>query len=289
MACQLVRHNYGKSRVRISRITRRDDRHDFIEVTAAISLEGEFDAAYTQDDNHAVIPTDTMKNTAYALAHDHGIPSLESFALCLGQHFLDEYAHVIKASIALEEHPWVRLKTGEKEQPISFVSAGGELSRCRADCTRQAVHLESGLTGLQVLKTTESGFRDFHQDRYTTLPETDDRIFATTIEASWPCKYFHADWGQARRAIRAALLQVFAEQYSPSVQATLYRMATTAFEHCEAIDEISITMPNQHHLLANLEPLDITNRNVTFVPSSEPFGLISATVRRGETRSTETT
>jgi urate oxidase len=64
-------------------------------------------------------------------------------------------------------------------------------------------------------------------------------------------------------------------------------MARGAFAKCPLIDEISITMPNQHHLLANLSPFGLENANEVFVPTSEPFGRISATIARagGEERS----
>ena len=283
MTGQLVTHSYGKSQVRISRITRTADRHEFIEITASIALEGDFDSAYTQHDNRTVIPTDTMKNTVYLLAHTHGIASIEYFALQLAQHFLKEYPHVSAASVTLEERPWDRIETDGVEQPHGFIAGGTERCCCDAILTRGTEKLRSGLTGLQVLKTTGSGFSDFLRDQYTTLPETKDRIFATTIEARWPCRNPQADWSDARRTVRDALLKTFVEQYSPSVQATLFQMATAAFDSCSMIDEISITMPNQHYLLANLDPLGMNNENVTFVPSREPFGLISGTVHRNET------
>jgi urate oxidase len=39
-------------------------------------------------------------------------------------------------------------------------------------------------------------------------------------------------------------------------------------------------MPNQHHLLVNLDPFGMHNANEVFVPTDEPHGLIRATVKR---------
>ena len=142
------------------------------------------------------------------------------------------------------------------------------------------VELASGLQGLQVLKTTDSGFENFLQDKFTSLKPTSDRIFATTITADWPCKDIHHDWTTTRATIRGLLLDVFAHQYSPSVQKTLYDMANSVLAACPEIDEISLNMPNQHHLLADIAKLNLENRNDIFVPSPEPFGVISATIRR---------
>jgi urate oxidase len=118
------------------------------------------------------------------------------------------------------------------------------------------------------------------RDENTTLPETEDRIFATAIEATWPCCDFAADWTGIRKKVRATLLDVFANQFSKSVQHTLYEMARAVFEQCLEIDEITITMPNQHHLLVNLTPFGLQNPNEVFLPTSEPFGNISATIAR---------
>ena len=280
MTAHLHSQSYGKSRVRLSHVERKADRHEFLEVTTAISLDGDFAAAFTSADNHLVVATDTMKNTVYLLAHEHGVPSIEAFGLRLAQHFLDKYPHVTTARVSLEEKPWLRLDIDGKEHPHSFV-ATSERHVCEITATRTTTAMTSGLTDLQVLKTTGSGFANFHRDEYTSLPETNDRIFATTIEANWPCSELRADWFAARQMIRVALLDVFAKEFSPSVQATLFQMAELAFEKCPLIDEITITMPNQHHLPFNMTPFGKTNGNITFIPTDEPHGLLSGTVRRG--------
>jgi urate oxidase len=280
LTAEVCDQSYGKSRVRLSRITRTPQRHEFQELAVDLSLSGDFAAAYTVGDNRAVIPTDTMKNTVYAVAHEHGVASLESFACRLARHFLDAYPHVDGVVARLEERPWARMQVGGKEHPHSFIRAGSEVGCCQVHASRVATRMQSGLAGLEVLKTTGSGFTGFFKDAYTTLPETEDRVLATTLEAWWPCADLEADWAGARQSIRAAMLKVFAEQYSPSVQATLFQMAAAALECCRLIDEISMTMPNQHHLPANLAPLGMKNDNATFVPTEEPFGLIRATVKR---------
>ena len=278
----LLRQSYGKSRVRLSRINRDQPRHEFIELTAAISLDGDFSAAFIAADNRLVVATDTMKNTVYVLANQYGVVSIERFALLLAKHFLDSYSHVSQVTVSLVEKPWQRMAFAGEDHAHSFVAAGNERYECEAIATRKGTLLTAGLQGLQVLKTTGSGFSQFHRDQFTTLPETEDRIFATTIEARWPCADLAADWTSARQAIRAAILRVFATNFSPSVQATLFEMAEAAFAACPAIDEITITMPNQHHIPFNLQPFGATIANATFVPTDEPHGLISGTVRRGE-------
>lgn len=43
----------------------------------------------------------------------------------------------------------------------------------------------AGIRDLRVLKTTQSAFKDFVNDEFRTLPDTDDRIFSTVVTANW--------------------------------------------------------------------------------------------------------
>lgn len=280
MSTKLSTQSYGKSQVRLSRVARTASAHEFIEVSVDISLSGDFDVAYTDGNNAPVIPTDTMKNTVYALAKKQGIASCESFAILLAEHFNTQFDHVKTATVSVTEYPWNRIALDGNDHAHAFTGGGSEHQTATAVATAAITTLRSGLAGLQVLKTTESAFTGFLKDQFTTLPEATDRIFATTITAHWPCNELAADWTSHRQALRSTMLRVFAENFSPSVQKTLFEMAAAIFAQTAAIDEISISMPNQHHLLANLKPLGLENDNDIFVPTAQPFGMIAATVRR---------
>ena len=64
----LAENNYGKSRVRLAKVKRHADHHDFCEWTLEILLEGDFESCFVAGDNSKILPTDTMKNTVYSLA-----------------------------------------------------------------------------------------------------------------------------------------------------------------------------------------------------------------------------
>jgi len=68
MSISLSKQSYGKSQVCLSYVTRGEDRHDFVQLTVDVALEGDFVAAYSAGDNSQVVPTDTMKNSVYAIA-----------------------------------------------------------------------------------------------------------------------------------------------------------------------------------------------------------------------------
>jgi len=280
MGISVAKQSYGKSQVCLSYIDRDNEQFNFTQLVANISLAGDFNAAYTDGDNSKVVPTDTMKNSVYAIARKHGVANIESFASNLAGHFFNSFDHVAKATAKVEERLWQRIEIGGKAHPHSFVGGGSEKNTCRVVCTEGKKEMSSGLLGLQVLKTTESGFEGFLKDQFTTLTPTSDRIFATTITADWPCSELDRDWTATRTKVREKFLEVFATTFSPSVQKTLRDMADAAFEACPEIDEISLNMPNQHHILADMAKLKLENNNDMFVPTPEPFGIISATVRR---------
>jgi urate oxidase len=80
--------------------------------------------------------------------------------------------------------------------------------------------------------------------------------------------------------VRQALLDTFSIHDSQSVQHTLYAMAEAVLSAYEEIAEITLTMPNRHHLLVDLSSFKLENRNEIFVATEEPHGVIEATITR---------
>ncbi len=280
MNISLSRQSYGKANVRLSYIDRGEQQHNFTQLAANIALEGDFDSAYTDGDNSLVVPTDTMKNSVYAIARLHGVDSIENFGRELANHFYDNFEQVSTSTVTVTEQLWQRIDLDGADHGHAFTGGGSEQNTCKICSSVDGVAMTSGLQGLQILKTSGSGFEGFHQDKFTTLKATNDRIFATTIAADWTCPDEHHDWTTTRQTVRSLLLDVFCHQYSPSVQKTLHEMAASVLSACPEINEISLNMPNQHHLLADMDKLGLENQNDIFVPTPEPFGVISATIRR---------
>lgn len=278
----IARHSYGKSRVRLTKVTRHPDRHDLVEVSVDIVLEGDFEASYVAGDNRLVVATDTMKNTVYALAAGHPLDSIESFALALVEHFLTRHAQVSAATVAIEQAPWRRIDgTGSAGHPHAFIAAGTARRTCRVRGDRGTPVVEAGVSGLTVVKTTDSAFRDFVRDEFTTLPDADDRIFGTAVEATWRYRAgARPDWNAAWSAACRTMVDVFAAHRSLAVQQTLHEMGQAALAACGDIDEIALEMPNQHRIPVNLAAFGLPNTNSIFVTTSEPYGLIRATLRR---------
>ena len=275
---ELTWNRYGKSRVRLVKVSRARDPHELIDLTIDIQLEGAFDAVYADGDNASCIATDTMKNTVYALARRQPIDHVESFAIALADHFATMPA-VERVRVSAIEHPWQRLSAGGRPHPHAFVRPGGEHWTAVICRDADGVDVRSGVADLVVLKTTDSAFCGFPRDAYTTLPDTDDRILATSVTATWKYRRDAADYA-ARQRIRDALVDTFAAHQSLSVQHTMYAMAESALDACDAVADITLTMPNRHHLLVDLTPFGLDNPNEIFVATDQPYGLIEATVTR---------
>lgn len=281
MSATLIRNTYGKSHVRLTKVTRRTDRHELKELSVDVQLEGDFSATYLHGDNAQVVATDTMKNIVYVCAKPHALDHLESFGADLAGHFLRHYPQVASVTIDLVEQPWQRIMIGGADHSHAFHGGGAEKRTGRITCGRgQEPRIESGLDDLLLLKTTDSSFTGFVRDAFTTLPESTDRIFATALSARWLFAATPSDYDLAHRQIRAAMLETFARHKSLSVQQTLHAMGVAALDACPAIDEIDLRMPNKHRLLVNLQPFGLENNNEIFVATDEPFGLITGTLRR---------
>ncbi|MEW5798732.1 MAG: factor-independent urate hydroxylase [Bacteroidota bacterium] len=284
MSATLVSNNYGKSRVRVVKVSRNGGLHDIKEMSVNIQFKGKFDRVHTDADNSNVLPTDTMKNTVYVMAKKHEFKSIEEFGMILADHFLSNNPQVSETTIALHETTWKRIKiskNGNHElHPFAFVHGGNERQVATVHSARSEHSIESGIHDLTILKTTDSGFENYIHDQYTTLKETHDRIFATSMNARWKYSSSTIDFNAARGSIRQALLEKFAQHYSYSVQQSLYVIGEAALEQCKEIEEISLSMPNKHCLLFNLEQFGMENKNEIFVPTDEPHGLIEGTVRR---------
>ncbi len=279
MPVTLAENNYGKSRVRLVRVTRREDRHELKDITVGIQLRGDFEAAHIAGDNRKVLPTDTMKNTVYALAGKSPPGEIEDFAQRLAAHFLERNPQVSQAQVEVVENLWARVPGDEAQHPSAFL-ATSEKRTAVVTAARNRVSIQSGLQDLVLLKTSGSGFEEFLRDEYTTLKGTGDRILSTAVRARWSYAPGAVAFGECWQGVRRTLVETFADHQSRSVQHTLYAMGEAVLQRFPVIAEIGISMPNRHCLPVDLAPFQLENRNEVFVPVDEPHGLIEAVLRR---------
>jgi urate oxidase len=274
---------YGKSRVRLVQVLRGGDRHDLRDLAVDIRFEGEYDSSYTDGDNRDVLPTDTMKNTVYALAARQPVRDPEGFGVRLGRHFLDRNPRARRVTIDLVEYLWRRIEIGEREHGQAFMRRGPDTRTARVVTDRNEVIIDGGVDGLLVMKTAHSAFDRFLRDDFTTLPDTRDRLLATSLTATWRYLDPEIPFGSTWRGVRDTLLRAFAEHESESVQHTLHYMGEQVLDTVDAVTSITLVMPNKHHLPIDLSRLGLDNRNEIFVATEEPYGRIEATLTRSST------
>jgi urate oxidase len=271
---------YGKGDVRLTKVVRRGPHHDLYEYSVKVILAGEFASCYLTGDNSSLVATDTMKNTVYGLADKHEFNSPEQFGQILSKHFVTNNKHISSARAEIAETRWERLATASGLHEHAFQIAGSGVRTATVVTTQDGkVDTMGGISGLKVLKTTKSGFVGFLRDEFTTLPDVTDRIFATTIDAVWTYTG-PTDYNASFAAALEELLRVFGEHDSLAVQQTIYAMGEAMLARDPALGEVKLTMPNQHRIPFNLEPLGRKNTNSIFVTTSEPFGLIHGTISR---------
>src|SRR5579864_3577095 len=137
----LTSGTYGKSRVRLMKLARRADRHDLKEITLQILFRGDFQSCYEAGDNSKILPTDTIKNTVYALARQHDIGSIEEFAHHLIAHFLKNNPQVSEVCVDMTEHLWSRIA------PAAFTREGQKRTAVVTG-SRDSVTIEAGIDDL---------------------------------------------------------------------------------------------------------------------------------------------
>ncbi len=280
MNIKLSANAYGKNAINLSKIIRHEGYHEFRQISINIILEGDFETAHTIGDNSKILATDTQKNTVYALAKEHFTTGIEEFGLFLANYFLSKNPQVTQSKIKITEHLYNRMAFDGTTHPHAFVSAGNEKHTTTIVQNRNQVIVQSGIEDLLILKTTDSAFEGFIREEFTTLKEASDRILATACEVNWIYNSVKLDYVKLFPEIRNTLLKTFAFHKSLSVQQTLYAMGEAVLKNFDEVKEISLKMPNKHHIPFNLEQFGMENNNEIFMATDEPFGYITGTVVR---------
>ncbi|MBT2389253.1 factor-independent urate hydroxylase [Streptomyces sp. ISL-1] len=292
----LGQNQYGKAENRVVRITRDGDTHHIKDLNVSVALSGDMDDVHYSGSNANVLPTDTTKNTVYAFAKEHGIESAEQFGIHLARHFVTSQEPIHQARIRIEEYAWERIETSDSNSGLngadgvkhSFVRRGQETRVAQITFDGEKWQVISGLKDLTVMNSTNSEFWGYVKDKYTTLPESYDRILATEVSAKWRYSWSSDEermpnWDTSYAQAKKHMLQAFAETYSLSLQQSLYQMGSRIINSLGEIDEIRFSLPNKHHFLVDLEPFGLKNdtaEGAVYFAADRPYGLIEATVLR---------
>src|SRR5664279_5404974 len=261
MTIVLGANQYGKAENRLVRVYRDTPRHEIRDLNVSSALRGDFRDAHITGNQDAILPTDTQKNTVFALAKEKGVGSIEEFALTLGDHFIGQTPKATGARIEIEEYFWDRISVDGAPHDHSFVRNGGETRTTVVTVEGRGADrrawVVSGLKDLVVAKTTGSEFWGFLKDEYTTLQETTDRIMATSLVARWRYANTEVDFDKSYAQVRDLLLKQFAQVHSYALQQTLYAMGQAVLEELPDIAEIKFKAPNKHQFLVDPSPFGV--------------------------------
>ncbi|XP_029004723.1 uricase [Betta splendens] len=284
---EFVRTGYGKNAVKVMVVKRLGSRHYILELKADVQLTLKTRKDYVVGDNSDIIPTDTIKNTVHGLAKLKGVKTIEQFSLDICHHFLTSFNHVLRAKVYMEQAPWKRLEKNGVEHVHAFIFSPEACRFCDVEQNLNGLPVvHSGLKNMKVLKTTQSGFEGFLKDSFTTLQETSDRLFCTSVYSRWRYNRTQdVDFDAAWSCVKETIVEKFAGPYdrgefSPSVQKTLYEAQVLALNRIPEMDEIEIVMPNEHYFTIDMTKMGLINKDEVLLPLDNPSGNITGTVRR---------
>ncbi|EEB09122.1 uricase [Schizosaccharomyces japonicus yFS275] len=284
---------YGKTKVKFLKkvIDPKTKVHTVYEMDVQTLLKGELEESYTKADNRCVVPTDTQKNTVHVFAKKFDVSVPEVFAAHLAKHFVDRYSHIHGAVIDVSLTPWVRLQVNGTDHPHSFIRNPGECRKTHVEFSEgSGFDICSSVKDILVLKSTGSGFVDFHKCEYTTLPEVTDRIFSTSIDCTYTFAHQDTyaavrtfDYNSTYEIVKEITLRIFALDNSDSVQATMYKMAVDVIAAVPEITEVYYALPNKHYFEIDLDPFEVANHGTDctlYQPQAYPSGYITCTIAR---------
>ena len=282
MGIVLGPNQYGKAENRVVRIYRDTPRHEIRDVNVSTSLRGDFTDAHLAGDQKDVLPTDTQKQTCYAYAKEKGIAEIETYGLDLARHFVNDIGPVTGARVQVEEYGWDRVN----DHDHTWVRNGQEVRQTVVTVdgkgSDQKTWVVSGLKNLVLLKSTGSQFWGYHEDKYTVLQPTTDRVMSTSLVAWWRYNTVDVDFGKVYDDVKGVMLQAYADVESLAFQQTLFEMGRAALEAHSEIAEVKLSAPNIHHFVYDLSPFGLENNNEVFHADDRPYGLIQATIQRDD-------
>jgi urate oxidase / 2-oxo-4-hydroxy-4-carboxy-5-ureidoimidazoline decarboxylase len=260
--------SYGKAAVSVYRTS---GAGELFAAEVRLDVFGEaFLPSYTEGDNSLVVATDSMKNFVHVAAVAYEGESLEGFLALLGSEFLGEYDHVESVRLVGREIPFARTD-GSLFRRLDGDYAVAEVARAREGI----VDHRSGRERLHLVKLTGSAFRGFVRDRYTTLPDADDRPLGIHLNIYWR----HGDFERRIESerVREHVAETFADFVSESIQHLVHEMGVRLLDRFPEISEVSFEGENR---LWDLAQTSDDGDVKVYTDPRPPYGVIALTLAR---------
>jgi urate oxidase len=232
--------------------------------------------SYTEGDNSMVVPTDTMKNFTYAAALDFDGRTHEQFAEFLARRFLETYEQMQRVRIRCRELPFVawtdRLLSPSHNDYGEVVLSADRSGVLDLECRR----LE-----MQLVKLTGSAFASFARDRYTTLPERQDRPLFVYLDATWRYsdpRLALGDQHVPSEEVARSLRETFDDFVSLSIQHLVHEMGVRLLARFPQLSQVGFAAQNR---LWDTSAQSETDAQARVYSKPKPaHGLISLTLAR---------
>lgn len=292
-------HYHGKWKVRVLKVRRPpagiEARHEISEYNVRVYLwSPEYEKVYTSNDNADLVATDTCKNTVYVIAKRTACETPEQFGIDIANHFMNEYPILRKCKIEVDEKPWGRAVVNGVEHDHAFVMGSTEHARATVEVARDPAGklvqpaVTSSIVGMTILKTTQSGFSGYMHDKYTLLPDTEERCLATELDADWTFMKSDPppDYAAVRKSVREQLMfGIFGPArggiFSASLQASIYDAGCIVLDAAPHVKDLQLFTPNLHYIPANfLKGLGEKFEDDIFQPIESPSGTICCKITR---------
>jgi len=278
-------HNqYGKAETRVVRVYRDSDPNEIVDDNVSVALSGDFADIHLTGDNTKCLMTDATKNTVNAFAEEHGDAARkpESFGVALARHFVDDVEPVGRVGIKIEAYPWNPLSHNDSPHPHAYARDGGYVRTATVTYDGTDLWMVSGVQDYVVLKTTDSEFFGYLQERNTTLRPTHERVMATSVTSQWWHTQTEVDWGKSYDTAPATIGNVFAGHHSLALQQTMYAMGEAMIDEQSEVGEVRFSLPDKHHFVVDLRPFGLDNPNEVFHADDRPYGFIEGTVHNDD-------
>lgn len=260
---------YGKQSVPVFKVTKTTGSvYEVSDLIVKIMLSGVIHDSWEKGMNGQILPTETQKNTCYAIACETSYTSPEDYAVALGSDILKRHHHIMGINIDIVERKWERIRSPltPDGHPHAFVSARDPVKHTASvslsgdgSGASTVEKIVSGVCDINILKTAMSGFEGFIKDKYTNLvpvgssPEaaSSSRLLCTQLSASWVVSKSRQNKKKDNTEIFSTLLQTWvgpaSGTYSRSLQETAYNSATAVLMKHPYVDEVRLETPNIHY------------------------------------------
>ena len=177
---KLLQKTYGKDQVRVMRVDRQDDRHEVRELTVRAMVTGHFDRAFTHADNSTSVATNgeerRQRGRAGKYRAEYRILLRRSGREAVGQLFRGGDSDGYRTRNQMDAPIG-----GRDAHPHSFVLDNNGKPFAKVVATRKQRDCGVRSVWLHVPEVDRVGWENYIQDKYTTIPETHDRM----IQLPW--------------------------------------------------------------------------------------------------------